>query len=889
MSWWSDLAERARALLFRKEREEWLEQEMSFHLEMETEQNLRRGMSAEAARRAAQHSFGSVDRFAEEVRDARGVRPLEDFAQDVRYALRTLRRNPGLTASAIFVLALGIGANTAIFSAVNAVVLRALPVHRPDRLYAITEENPEKGWHHQVAAPSNYLDWKDQVAAFDGDVAAYTLRARTRFGGMVLVVGNGSPQVIKDSEVTGNFFRVLGVRPELGRVLEPDETWDTGERVAVLSHAAWLRFFGGDRRVVRSIVQLNGLATRIVGVMPASFTFPRADVEMWQPFRWSKADMSQAHYRRAHWLNVVARVKDGITPELANQQLQVVVERLKKQYPLTNRVMGAEMVPLHTKVVGDARTPLLVLFAAVGVLLLIACANVGNLLLVKAAGRQRELAVRAALGARRLRIVRQLLTESLVLSLLGGIAGLAIGWSGTRALEQIQPLGLLPVENFQLDVRVIAYSLGIALLSGLLFGVAPAFTLARQGSQTALREGGRSGGVGRRARRAASLLVVAEVALAVVLVTGAGLLVKSFWKLQNADPGFDARGVFSITLELPGSRYDTNETVLRFSDALLEKARALPGVQVAAASTSLPLEGGGWTSDFAIAGRGREEYGVENTNAVITSGFFRAVGMTLLRGRDFNESDRPDNQPVVIINDVLAKKYFAGQDPVGQRITFQRYPDSTSVWNTIVGVVRGERQVANEAPRAEAYFPMSQGPNSFMNVVVRASGDPARFAPLLRAQVRQLDPALAVFAERSLRDVQARAVARQRFLMTLLAVFATVALVLAVVGVYGVTAQAARQRTQEIGIRMALGARAPDVLSLVVREGMATIVAGLVIGLSSGMLLSRMMTSLLYETAPTDGATFAAVALALAVAGVLASWLPARRASRVDPALLLRS
>jgi putative ABC transport system permease protein len=645
VSWWSDVVERARALFFRREREEWLEEEMSFHLQMQMAQNLKRGMSAEEARRAAQHTFGSVDRFAEEVRDARGVRPLEDFAQDVRYALRTLKRNPAFTASAIFVLGLGIGANTAIFSAVNAVVLRALPVHEPDRLYAITEENPEKGWVHAVAAPANYLDWKEQVAAFNGYVAAYTVRARTAVGGSVLNLGDGTPQLIQASYVTGNFFDVLGVRPLLGRTLTPDETWSGGENVAVLSHGAWQRLFAGDADIVGKVVQVNRQATRIVGVMPASFTFPRADIELWRPIGWDRADRTAISFRRAHWINVIARVRVGVTPEVANQQLQAVVERLKKQYPETNRVMGASMMPIQDKLVGDSKTPLLVLFGAVGVLLLIACANVGNLLLVKAAGRQRELAVRAALGARRLRIVRQLLTESLVLSALGGLAGLAIGWSGTRLLEKIQPLGLLPVEHFPLDVRVIVYSLAIALASGLVFGVAPAFSLARSGSGAALREGGRSGGVGRKARRAASVLVVAEVALAVLLVTGAGLLVKSFWKLQNADPGFDGTGVFALSLGLPVSTYDSEEKGVRFYESLLDKVRALPGVRAAAAGTNLPLDGPGWTSDFAIAGRGREEYGVETTHGVITPGYFRALGMALLlRGRDFAASDRADSE-----------------------------------------------------------------------------------------------------------------------------------------------------------------------------------------------------------------------------------------------------
>jgi putative ABC transport system permease protein len=882
MSWWTDFRERVRGLFLRARADRELEDELRFHVEMDVAARMRAGSSAADARHAAERAFGGIDRFREETRDARGVRPVEDFVYDVRYALRALGRNPGFTLAAVLVLALGIGANTAIFSAVNAVVLRPLPFAQPDRLYMLWEENPEKNWYQQVSAPANMLDWQERVRAFE-DVAGYTI------GGRRVLTGRGQPQIVRTAQVTGNFFSVLGVPALHGPGLEPEETWETGQRSIVISHGLWSRAFGSEPGVVGQLLTLDGVDFRISGVMPAGFAFPTPEVDVWQPMGWAKTDRSQIWFRRAHWIRPIARLKPGVTSEEANSQLQAVVAQLKVEYPQTNRVMGAGMTPLQEFLVGSTRKPLVVLLGAVGLLLLIGCANVGNLLLVKAAGRQREMAVRSALGAGRFRLVRQLMTESLVLSLFGGVAGLLLGMLGTRSLVRLLPAGLLPDSRLGIDGVVVAFVTLITIACGLIFGSVPAAWAHRAAASSALKEGGRAGSLGRSARAVAGTLVMGEVAVAMMLVVGAGLLVRSFQQLLQVNPGFDASGVLAVNLSLPSLKYDTPEKEQAFYEQLLERARGLPGVADVAATSTLPLTQSGYTSDFFIFGRRPDEYGSEVVHRSITPGYQRVMRVPILRGRSIEPTDRKETAPVVVINEALAKKFFPNGDPIGQRIAFDRVPDTTSVWYTIVGVAGSERQaaVARDA-QIEVLEAFAQSRYGSMSLVFRTTGDPMALRSSVESLVKEIDPNLPLFDVRLMETVRLESVARERFLMVLLGLFAVVAMLLAVVGVYGVTAQFMKQRTQEIGVRLALGAEPAAVQRLMVSRGAGLVGGGILLGIAGAVAGSRAMVGLLYNVKPMDPLTFGVVALTLAAAGTLAAWLPARRASRVDPLNALR-
>jgi putative ABC transport system permease protein len=872
---------RGRALFRPADAERDLDEEIRLHLELEIEKNLRQGLPADEARRRARLAFGGIDVVKEAHRDGRGWRWLEDALADARFALRTLRRNPVLSATAIITLALGIGANTAIFSAVNAVILRPLPFPQSDRLVMISEDNPEKGWRREVAAPANYLDWKERVRAFE-DVAAYTP------GGGSTLTGQGNPQRVRSRAVTGNYFSVLRVRPELGRAFTDAETWNNGTAVAVISHQLWREAFGGDSAAVGRTVVFDGTATEIVGVMPARFRFAADSFDVWQTMAWDREDRAQEFFRRAHYVRVVARLQPGVTPEAADAELQTVVRQLQVEYPLTNKVMGADLVPLHEFLIGDVRPALLMLQAAVALLLLIACANVANLLLVQAVGREREASLRLTLGAGRARLVRQALTESLLLAMLGGSAGLALGWWGTGALAALRPAQLLPVADVSMDWRVLAGILALTTATGLIFGIAPALWSARRVPAEVLKEGGRSG-TSRRIRRWGDALVVGEVALALILTVGAGLLVQSFWKLQRVDPGIDARGVLAVGIRLPAS-YDSTAKQAAFFDALRKRVQALPGVTDVALGIVPPFGGLGYTSDFHVAGRPLNDYGTEVGRDYVTPEYFRTLRVPLRAGRFFTSADRIGSVPVVIINEAMAQKHFRGQDPLGQRITFDRVPDSTSVWRTIVGIVGDVRQqgLALE-PQIEAYEPAAQQVNSYMTLLARTRGDAAGLAPAIRRVVGDLDQTLALAQVQPLERLQARSIAGRRFIMSLLVVFAVTGFVLAIVGIYGVMAQRGRRRTQEMGIRIALGARASHVQWLVVRHGLQLVMVGLVLGLLGATGATRAMRALLYEVTPGDPVTFLTVMALLTLTALAASWLPAARASRADPAGALRA
>ncbi|MGH7664882.1 MAG: ADOP family duplicated permease [Gemmatimonadaceae bacterium] len=875
---------RLRALLRPATTDRDLDDEIHLHLELEAEKYRALGMSEADARRKALLAFGGVAQAREAHREVRTARWIEETRRDVRIALRALARRPAVSIAAVLTLALGIGATTAIFSVVNAVILRPLPFAEPGRLVMLWEENPDFGWYQQSAAPANVLDWRERVRAFD-DVAAYA-----EFEEEAILTGEGEPRLLYAALVTGNLFDVLGVRALHGRTLRDEETWSTAERAVVISHRAWRTHLGGDTAVIENTIQLDGQPFRVVGVMRPSFAFPFERVDVWMPMRWNPQAKAFASFRRAHWLRAIARLEPGVTPMQANAELEQVAARLMEEYPATNTRMGAGLTPLHEFLVGSTRTPLFIVLGAVAILLVIACVNVGNLLLVAAAGRERESALRLVLGAGRLRLARQALTESFVLAAVGGAAGLALGWAGTGALAALQPEGLLRVSDVPLDGRVLLFVLAVTMTCGLLFGVAPTLWSGRRVPAEALREGGRTGSDGHRVRRWGSTLVVAEVAMAFVLTVGAGLLVRSYRTLQNVDPGFDASGVLAASLALPESRYDTNAKLDAFWEELVRRARGLPGAEHAAVVRKLPLSAPSWSSQFVARGWEPGRYGVEVVHREVSPGYFETMGVPLVRGRDFTEADRADGQPVVIVNEALADVYFPGEDAIGKVIAFDQVPDSNSVWRTIVGVVGSERQGALAAPpRHEIFAPITQDRTPGMALVLRTTGAPSSLAPGVHRIVAELDPLLAFTSIQPMSDVRDAALARDRFFMTLLLAFAGVGLVLALIGVYGVLAQLVSGRRREIGIRVALGAQPAQLRWAVVRRGLALTTAGLVLGGAVALVSTRALGSLLYEVTPADPFTFAVVTLLLVLTSVVAAWQPARRASAADPVEVLRN
>jgi putative ABC transport system permease protein len=895
--WAPEIAARLQGMSMRPESEAELVEELSQHLDEYYRELQSQGVSEEDARARALSQIDAMDIRAaarEKSRPWRGTNEplgganaegLLGVVSDLRFGARLLLRNRGLALAAIITLAVGIGANTAIFAAVNAVILRPLPFPHPEQLYKLWEENPEMGWHNQVAAPANYLDWKEGVSAF-ADMAAYTPPPGVGQGGMTLLDG-GAPQLMRVSHVTGNFFDVMGAVPMQGRGFTTAETWEGTEPAIVLSANSWRTKFGAEPVLNRQI-RLNGKSYRVIGIMPASFTFPEQP-DAWVTSAWDPAAKGEIWFRRAHWLHVIGRLKPGASPDVAETQLQSVVERLKVAYPETNRVMGAGMTPLHEFIVGDTHAPLVILLSSVGLLLLIACANVGNLMLVKAAARQRELAIRRALGASAGRLVRQLLTEGLVLAAAGSTAGIAAGWAMTRALERLQPRGLLSETHFSIDATVVAYVIGVTIVAGLIFGAIPALSLKARAPGRTLADSNRSGAPGRGARSTANALVVAEVAIAVMLVVGGGLLTRTFIRLQSVDPGVDPKGVLAIATAITGPKYDSASQRLQYYTALEARAKSIPGVRAVGIATVAPLSGTSYTSQFAVAGRGREEYVPEIAHRSISAGYFDAMKVPLIAGRAFDETDRAGSPPVVIVNKAVADQHFRNQNPVGQRITFSKYPDSTSVWLTIVGVAGAEHQKGMSVPpMLEAFVPLSQEAPDFASILLRTDGDPLSLTPLVRAAIHDIDPELALQRVTTIEAIHAESLSRERFFMTVLLLFAAVALLLAVVGVYGVTAQSARQRRQEIGVRLALGARSADILRLVVRESAALIVLGVLAGSLIALIATRALTSLLFGVSAADPLTYISVAGVLLLTGLVASWVPARSASRGDPAAVLR-
>jgi predicted permease len=875
----------ARGLFNRSAVESELDDELRFHLEKQTELYIARGMSPDDARRAARVALGGLEATREAQRQGRESRGFEDLVADARYAARALWHDKPLAVAGLVTLALGIGATTAVFSAVNAVMLRALPFGASHQVISLWEENKPRGWFKNVVAPANYIDWAGQTKAFSG-IAAYTDYATT-----VTLVGEGEPRLLNAAYVSGNFVDVLQIRPAIGRGFDDAETWDNGQRRAMISHRLWKTSFGGDSSVLGRKISFGSRAWEIIGVMPESFAFPLPTTDVWLPTLFAPASTGQVSFRRAHWLRVVGRMKDGVTAEQANADLQLIVKKLQRDYPATNAQMGAGVTPIREWIVGDTRKPLLILLGASIVLLLIACANVGNLLLVHAVARAREMSLRFVLGASRLRVARLALTQSLMLSFVGGAAGLLLGWAGARALIRLQPDGMLPVTTIPLDLSVAVFAIGLTTVSGLVFGLAPALMATRQSPAEALKAGGRAL-TGGGARRWARQLVVSEVALASLLLVGASLLVRSYRNVASVSPGFESEGVLTASFSIPTVRYDSAFKVVAFYQALFDRIGALPGVAAVGGTRELPATVTSWTAMLAVQGRPPMPEGSEVVYRPIAGDYFKAMHVPLISGRTFTSADNAGAAGVTIINEAFAKTYFANEDPLGKLIATDRLPDSTSTWYTIVGVVGSERQSSLvEPPRVEAFFPLSQNTARNLKIVVRAERgiDPMSLAGGVRRAIKGMDSLLAIASLRPMTEVHQAAMSRQRFMGVLVFVFAATGVLLAIVGVFGVLAQLVQSRAREMGLRIALGALPQQVTWLVIRNGLTLVATGVFAGLLIAVATTGVMTSLLYGVKPIDGASYLAAAFTVVLLGTIAAAIPAIRASGANPAITLRS
>jgi predicted permease len=808
---------------------------------------------------------------------------MNSLMRDIRHGSRILRGNPGFAVVAVLTLALGIGANSAIFSVVDSVLLKPLPYDEPDRLVELWETNPIKGWTDAPVASANLLDWQNQNDVFEGIGASFS-------GGMsnFSMMSADNPERHQGLGITPNLFPVLRARPLMGRVFAPDEQEEGKRNVVILSYGLWQRTFGGDPGIIGKTVTINDVGKTVVGVMPKGFQFPDANCELWVPVGIGVAQM--ATIRRPHFLRAIARLKPGVSIDQARSEMSTIADRLEQQYPETNVKMGVGLGTLQNWIVGDVKLPLLVFLAAVGFVLLIACANVANLMLAQGAARGREIAMRMALGAGRGRLVRQFLTESMLLALIGGAAGLFLAWWCLELLLKLSPGNIPRLSEVTLDARAVAFTVGLTFLTTLLFGLLPAVESTRMNLTSSIRDSGRAVAGGARGRVVQKSLAVAEVALALVLVTAGGLMMKSFFKLTSTSPGFDADKLLTFQLFLRGDRYKKDEQQVDFYNRLEAGIKSLPGVTSVGATSTLPTEGYSFTSDFTIEGRPPGEYGKEVRHEIVTPDYFRTVGLPLEKGRFFSVADdaRQTAPAVVVINHTLQQEYFRDEDPVGKRLKSSK-PEVKDDWLTIVGVVGDEKQEGlGVRTRAQIYHAMAQNAQSDMAVVVRSAGDPTTLAGGIREQIRELDSSLPPFNVKTMRDVMYGSLARDRFNAVLLLLFGGIALTLAAIGVYGVISYGVTQRIQEIGVRMALGAETRDVLALIVGQGLKLALAGVAVGAVGAFAATRLMAELLFGVSATDPLTFVATALLLTSVALLACYIPARRAAGVDPIEAIR-
>jgi putative ABC transport system permease protein len=797
--------------------------------------------------------------------------------QDLRHGARLLVRAPGFAAIAIAALAIGIGANTAIFSVVNTLLLRPLPYRDADRLAIVWEHNIPRDRKNNVVAPANFLHWRDMNQGFT-DLAALS----STFD--VTLTGAGDPEEVPTQLVTAEMFPILGVRPAIGRGFTAEEI-RPGSRVVVISDRLWKRRFRGDPGILERPIVSSGTPYTVIGVMPPGFSFLDRNVDVWLPFGFT----AQTRTPRGRSIQVVGRLKPDVTFARAQEDMTRVAADLTLKFPDFNTGWTARVVPLRDQLTGDVRPALLVLAGAVAFVLLIACANVANLLLARATARQRELAVRAALGAGRARLIRQLLAESLVLSAAGGITGLLMAWWAVSFLRTVvaERLPIQRLEMVGIDGLVLAFTLGASLLCSLVFGVVPALTAAGPGLNDSLKEGGRTGSVS-RGNRTRSAFVIIEIALALVLLVGAGLLMRSFKHLLDVDPGFDPARTVTMRLSLPSTRYGGDGQRAQFFDRFFQQVDALPGVQASGSISWLPLAGGGAATSMEIVGQPKPPKGQEPVTdvRVISHEYLKAMSVPLLKGRLFNELDAADSTGRVVINDTMARRHWPGEDPIGKRVRIH-WDD---VEDEVIGVVGDVKHAGLDGEvRAMTYWPFQRSPYGTMTIAVRTAGEAASVVNPIAGVVRQMDPDLVFANVHTMAEVVASSVAQKRLTMQLLTIFAGAALLLAAVGIYGVIAYSVTQRTQEIGIRMALGAQRGDVLRMVVGQAMVLTLTGILIGGVGAFVLTRLMTGLLFNVKPRDPLTFLAVAVVLGLVAAFASYVPGRRATCVDPVIALRA
>ena len=804
---------------------------------------------------------------------------MREFLQDLRYGIRLLVKHPGFTIVAVLTLALGIGANSAIFSVVNAVLLRPLPFREPERLVKLYETLPQGGTG-SVSVP-NLIDWREQNSVLT-EISAY------QFADFNLQ-GSEQPERVLGATVSSNFFDIVGVQPQLGRTFTKGEDQPGADRVVVLSNQLWRRNYGADPQVVGKRVHLGGESYLVVGVMPQGFLYPSRTTELWTPLIFTPKQLAS---RGSHSLFAIGRLKDGVKFEQAQSEMSAIASRLEQQYPDAQKSRGILLIRLQDEVVQNVRPALLILLGAVGFVLLIACTNVANLLLARAATRRREIAIRSALGAGRTRLIRQFLTESVLLSVVGGAAGLVVAKWGVDALVALAA-GLLPrATEIGLDWRVLAFTLLLSVLTGIVFGLAPALQVSKIDVQEALKEGG-SAGTSPRGNALRSMLAVLEVASALVLLVGAGLLIKSFVRLQQVDSGLRPENVLTMRITLPETKYNSTQASTAFYKEVLERVSALPGVEATGAINLLPIQQYGTNGNVRIEGRTPDPAGRDPLVEFRTTSpdYFRALGVPLIAGRFFGAQDGEGSAPVVIVNQAFAQKLLPGQDPVGKRILGDKPDGSDNM--TIVGVVGDVKQSGlTQASRPEIFSPYTQplweGMTRSMTLVVRASVDAPTLTPLIRREVLAVDPAQPVYNVQTMETVIERSVSGSRLNMMLLSIFAGLALVLALVGIYSVMSYLVAQHTREIGIRMALGAQPWNILKLVLGQGLMLALIGVMIGLLGAFALTRLMASLLFGVTATDPLTYLAVSLLLLLVSLVACYLPARRAMKVDPMVALR-